>query len=517
MCNGRSGQRRPRMSSPVTAADPAATPSPAALRDVLERYWGYTTFRPLQQAAMEATLAGRDTLVVMPTGAGKSICFQAPALVGDGVALVVSPLISLMKDQVDTLVGNGVAAACYNSALSSDRKAEVMAGVRDGRFRLLYVSPERLVGEGADVFLGRVASGGAPVRFVAIDEAHCISQWGHDFRPEYRQLGRLRELFPGVSLHAFTATATARVRRDIAAQLGAAGSARAGRVVQSTQPDLPGGAAQRPQEADPRRRVAPPRRGRHRLLPVAQGGRSAGRLAQGRGPARGAVPCRALGRGAAPSPGRVPRRARRRRRGHGGLRHGHRSLGRALRAARRGAAVGRALPAGVGPRRPRRPRGRVRAGGVGGRLPQVAADARTQRRAHRPAPHAAARHGALRRRRGLPASPSGPLLRRDLRQGRVRRLRLLPRRARGGGRTGDRRPPGAVVRGPRRAALRRRPRHQRAARHRHRERHRARPRHPDHVRAAARRVDRRGARLHRPAAGARPAAPDRRPVSRCSR
>ena len=169
-----------------------------------------------------------------------------------------------------------------------------MAGVRDGRFRLLYVSPERLVGEGADVFLGRVASGAAPVRFVAIDEAHCISQWGHDFRPEYRQLGRLRELFPGVSLHAFTATATARVRRDIAAQLGLQRSARAGRLVRSAQPDLPRRAAQRAQEADPRRRLAPPRRRRHRLLPVAQGGRSAGRVAAGRGPARGAVPRRPL-------------------------------------------------------------------------------------------------------------------------------------------------------------------------------------------------------------------------------
>jgi ATP-dependent DNA helicase RecQ len=209
------------MSLPAaTPPEPAAAPPPATLLDVLERYWGYTSFRPLQREAMEATQARRDSLVVMPTGAGKSICFQAPALVGDGVALVVSPLISLMKDQVDTLVGNGVSAACYNSALSSDRKQEVMAGVRDGRYRLLYVSPERLVGEGADVFLARVAAGAAPVRYVAIDEAHCISQWGHDFRPEYRQLGRLRELFPGVSLHAFTATATARVRRDIAAQLG---------------------------------------------------------------------------------------------------------------------------------------------------------------------------------------------------------------------------------------------------------------------------------------------------------
>ncbi len=208
------------MTAPAVPSSSALASAPVSLVSVLERYWGYTTFRPLQQEAMEAILAGRDSLVVMPTGAGKSICFQAPALVTEGLALVVSPLISLMKDQVDTLVGNGVSAACYNSGLSSDQKSQVLAGIRDGRFRLLYVSPERIVGEGADGFLARVAAGGAPVRFVAVDEAHCISQWGHDFRPEYRQLGRLREIFPGASLHAYTATATARVRKDIVSQLG---------------------------------------------------------------------------------------------------------------------------------------------------------------------------------------------------------------------------------------------------------------------------------------------------------
>ena len=128
-----------------------------------------------------------------------------------GLALVVSPLISLMKDQVDTLVGNGVPAALYNSSLASGEKAEVVAGLRQGRYRLLYVSPERLVGDGGDGFLKLLSSCG--VSFVAVDEAHCISQWGHDFRPEYRQLGRLRQLLPGVGLHAYTATATARVRK----------------------------------------------------------------------------------------------------------------------------------------------------------------------------------------------------------------------------------------------------------------------------------------------------------------
>jgi ATP-dependent DNA helicase RecQ len=166
---------------------------------------------------MEAILEGRDSVTVLPTGGGKSLCFQAPALVGPGLAVVVSPLISLMKDQVDALVSNGVPAALYNSSLSSNEKATVVSGLREGRYRLLYVSPERLVGEGSDTFLTLLSS--CRVGFIAVDEAHCISQWGHDFRPEYRQLGRLRQLLPGVSLHAYTATATARVRRDIAGQL----------------------------------------------------------------------------------------------------------------------------------------------------------------------------------------------------------------------------------------------------------------------------------------------------------
>jgi ATP-dependent DNA helicase RecQ len=170
---------------------------------------------------MEAVLSRRDSLVVLPTGGGKSLCFQAPALVADGLAIVVSPLIALMKDQVDTLVGNGVPAACYHSALTPDARSEVAAGIRQGRYRLLYVAPERLVGEGSGGFLSMIAGESArPVGFLAIDEAHCISQWGHDFRPEYRQLAGLRERWPDISIHAFTATATARVRRDIISQLG---------------------------------------------------------------------------------------------------------------------------------------------------------------------------------------------------------------------------------------------------------------------------------------------------------
>jgi ATP-dependent DNA helicase RecQ len=188
------------------------------LLDTLHRYWGYTSFRPLQREAVEAVVAGRDSLLVLPTGGGKSLCFQIPALVRDGLALVVSPLIALMKDQVDTLVASGVAAACYNSAMSADQKARVRAGLAEGRFRLLYLAPERLVGETGDGAIWRRSA--TPVSFVAVDEAHCISQWGHDFRPEYRQLASLRQAIPSASLHAFTATATARVRRDIITQLG---------------------------------------------------------------------------------------------------------------------------------------------------------------------------------------------------------------------------------------------------------------------------------------------------------
>jgi ATP-dependent DNA helicase RecQ len=197
----------------------------ARLLDAIHRVWGFSAFRPLQREAMHAVLDRRDSVVVLPTGGGKSLCFQAPALLERhrdtggrrGFALVVSPLISLMKDQVDGLRVDGIAASYLNSMQTVDERETVLSDLRDDRCRLLYVSPERLVGDGSQGFRRSLKQWG--VRFIAIDEAHCISQWGHDFRPEYRQLGRLRDEFVDASLHAFTATATERVRRDIASEL----------------------------------------------------------------------------------------------------------------------------------------------------------------------------------------------------------------------------------------------------------------------------------------------------------
>jgi ATP-dependent DNA helicase RecQ len=190
------------------------------LLPILRRTWGYEGFRPLQREAMAAVLERRDSVVVLPTGGGKSVCFQAPALAAacpPGVGLVVSPLIALMKDQVDALRANGVAAAALHSALAPEERDRQRAELRAGRLRLLYVSPERLVGEGSEGFLRLLGEVG--IAYLAIDEAHCISQWGHDFRPEYRRLAALRETFPETAVHAFTATATPRVRRDIVEQL----------------------------------------------------------------------------------------------------------------------------------------------------------------------------------------------------------------------------------------------------------------------------------------------------------
>lgn len=187
----------------------------ASLAAVLEKYWGYTAFRPLQAEAMLAVLEHRDSVVVLPTGGGKSLCFQAPAMAMSGMAIVVSPLISLMKDQVDALAECGIAAACINSTMSNSERLRVANAIRSGELKLLYVAPERLCSDKMLDFLEQ-----CEISFVAVDEAHCISAWGHDFRPEYRMLKQLRNRFPKIGVHAYTATATERVRQDISEQLG---------------------------------------------------------------------------------------------------------------------------------------------------------------------------------------------------------------------------------------------------------------------------------------------------------
>jgi ATP-dependent DNA helicase RecQ len=199
--------------NPTNLAQSTSTSSP--LPDVVQRYWGYDRFLPLQEEAMQCVLDDRDSVVVLPTGGGKSLCFQAPALCKEGLAVVVSPLISLMKDQVDALQSCGVPAACVNSMLSYQERSRVADDVRNGTLKLLYLAPERLLTERTLDFLKT-----AHVSFIAIDEAHCISEWGHDFRPEYHELSILKDVFPGVAVHTYTATATEQVRSDIAKQLG---------------------------------------------------------------------------------------------------------------------------------------------------------------------------------------------------------------------------------------------------------------------------------------------------------
>src|SRR5579863_5196920 len=181
----------------------------------LRRYWGYSAFRPLQERVVRSLLAGRDTCVVMPTGGGKSLCYQLPAAMSpDKTVIVISPLIALMEDQVAQLGQMGISAGLLNSSITQGEQGRVIDKARAGGYRLLYLSPERLAREDTIEWLR-----GVPILFFAIDEAHCISEWGHEFRPEYRLLSRLRTHFPDKAIAAFTASATQHVRHDIIRQL----------------------------------------------------------------------------------------------------------------------------------------------------------------------------------------------------------------------------------------------------------------------------------------------------------
>ena len=198
----------------MTTTSQRPTTEATSLLPTLQRYFGFTSFRPLQEEIIRDTLAGRDVLAILPTGAGKSLCYQLPALVRPGLTLVVSPLIALMKDQVDALQAIGVPATFLNSSLDPEESRARLRGLHSGQYRLLYVAPERLM---LPNFLSDLHTWRP--NLLAIDEAHCISEWGHDFRPEYRQLADLRALFPDVPVMALTATATSRVREDIVSLL----------------------------------------------------------------------------------------------------------------------------------------------------------------------------------------------------------------------------------------------------------------------------------------------------------
>ena len=302
---------------------------------------------------MSCVIAGGDALVVMPTGSGKSLCYQIPALLRDGTAIVVSPLIALMEDQVTALRQLGIRAEFLNSSLAPEEQSRVRRQTAAGEVDLLYVAPERLL---TDSFLAWLDE--LPLALFAIDEAHCVSQWGHDFRPEYLELAVLHERWPEVPRIALTATADLPTRREIASKLGLdqarmffGGFDRPNICYRVSAQD------QRARPADPLPARPAGRPGGHRLLPVAQADRGDRRAAGARGLERCALSRRSARGGAARDPAQLRHRRGAHHRGHGRVRDGHRQAGRALRLPPRSAEEPRGLLPGDRPRRPRRPAG----------------------------------------------------------------------------------------------------------------------------------------------------------------
>ncbi|MFC2102000.1 RecQ family ATP-dependent DNA helicase, partial [Bacteroidota bacterium] len=184
------------------------------IRQILQKYWGYSSFRPMQEDIIQSVMEGKDTLALLPTGGGKSICFQVPALARDGICLVISPLIALMKDQVDNLKKRGIPAAAIYSGMHRDEIDLVLSNAKFGDTKLLYISPERLESTQMRDAIDRMK-----INLLAVDEAHCVSQWGYDFRPPYLKIAEIRPFIPGVPILALTATATPKVVKDIQQKL----------------------------------------------------------------------------------------------------------------------------------------------------------------------------------------------------------------------------------------------------------------------------------------------------------
>jgi len=189
-----------------------------SIQQILTKYWGFSAFRPLQEDIIRSVMSGNDTLALLPTGGGKSLCYQVPALAMDGMCLVISPLIALMKDQVDGLKSKGIAAAAVHSGMHPDEQERVLSNARFGAIKLLYISPERLATERIRELLRKTR-----INLLAIDEAHCVSQWGYDFRPPYLKIADIRPFMQGTPLLALTATATPKVVKDIQESCSSAG------------------------------------------------------------------------------------------------------------------------------------------------------------------------------------------------------------------------------------------------------------------------------------------------------